>query len=90
MKFVSFQHEGAVRGGVLEGDRIRPLAHGVLAHIAGGKAAPEFHGESIPLASVKLVAPLPNPPRIFCIDLNYRAHAAESQKNCGEESRPSS
>ncbi len=81
MKFVSFQHEGAVRGGILEGDRIRPLAHGVLAHIASGKTIPEFHGESIPLAGVQLVAPLPNPPRIFCIGLNYRAHAAESQKN---------
>jgi 2-keto-4-pentenoate hydratase/2-oxohepta-3-ene-1,7-dioic acid hydratase in catechol pathway len=28
---------------------------------------------------VKLLAPLPDPPRIFCIGLNYRDHAVESK-----------
>ncbi|GGA57726.1 hypothetical protein GCM10011507_06350 [Edaphobacter acidisoli] len=32
----------------------------------------------LPLAGVKLVAPIPRPPRIFAIGLNYQKHAAES------------
>src|SRR5215469_8898929 len=33
---------------------------------------------SVPLREVKLHAPLPNPPRVFAIGLNYRDHAIES------------
>lgn len=33
---------------------------------------------SVPLADVKLCAPILNPGKIICIGLNYRAHAAES------------
>ena len=32
----------------------------------------------VPLAEAKLHAPLPNPPRVFAIGLNYRDHAIES------------
>lgn len=32
----------------------------------------------IPLANVRLVAPIPRPPRVFAIGLNYQKHAAES------------
>src|SRR5579872_5968472 len=31
-----------------------------------------------PTASAKLLAPIPNPPKVICIGLNYRDHAAES------------
>jgi len=34
--------------------------------------------DKFPLDQVKLHAPLPNPPRIFAIGLNYRDHAKES------------
>ena len=33
----------------------------------------------IPLSEVKLLAPMPRPPRIFAIGLNYLSHAAESK-----------
>jgi 2-keto-4-pentenoate hydratase/2-oxohepta-3-ene-1,7-dioic acid hydratase in catechol pathway len=33
---------------------------------------------TLPLDAVRLYAPLPNPPRIFAIGLNYRDHAKES------------
>lgn len=33
---------------------------------------------SFPAAEAKLLAPLPNPPKIICIGLNYHDHAAES------------
>ncbi len=32
-----------------------------------------------PLASVKLLAPIPKPPRVFAIGLNYQEHAVESK-----------
>ena len=33
---------------------------------------------SIPLASVKLLAPIPRPPKFICVGLNYRDHAIET------------
>ncbi|MGA8746359.1 MAG: fumarylacetoacetate hydrolase family protein [Solirubrobacterales bacterium] len=33
---------------------------------------------SIPLASVELIPPIPDPEKIICIGLNYRSHAAEA------------
>ena len=84
MKFVSFKHkDGAIRGGVLKGDKISPLTgvggDDVLAHIASGAAVPALQGEEISLEDVTLVAPLQKPSRIFGIGLNYREHAAESK-----------
>jgi 2-keto-4-pentenoate hydratase/2-oxohepta-3-ene-1,7-dioic acid hydratase in catechol pathway len=34
---------------------------------------------SIPLAEVRLKPPIPNPPKIICVGLNYRDHAIESK-----------
>jgi 2-keto-4-pentenoate hydratase/2-oxohepta-3-ene-1,7-dioic acid hydratase in catechol pathway len=83
MKFVSFRHkDGPIRGGVLHDGSVHPLpptgSDDVLAHIASGKAAPEL-GDPIPLAEIRLMAPLQRPSRIFGIGLNYREHAAESK-----------
>jgi 2-keto-4-pentenoate hydratase/2-oxohepta-3-ene-1,7-dioic acid hydratase in catechol pathway len=35
-------------------------------------------GSIFPLSSVKLLAPIPRPPKLLCIGLNYRDHAAET------------
>lgn len=84
MKLVSFRHKSdAVRGGVLEGENVRPwISSGsddALAFIASGRTAPDYDGTTIPLSEVTLLAPLLHPPRIFGIGLNYREHAAESK-----------
>jgi 2-keto-4-pentenoate hydratase/2-oxohepta-3-ene-1,7-dioic acid hydratase in catechol pathway len=84
MKLVSFTHkDGAIRGGVLHDDIVQPLRRSyggdVLAHIVSGDDSPALEGDPIPLAQITLVAPLPKPPRIFGIGLNYREHAAESK-----------
>jgi 2-keto-4-pentenoate hydratase/2-oxohepta-3-ene-1,7-dioic acid hydratase in catechol pathway len=84
VKFVSYKVGGGpVRGGVLEGDAIRPLqASGgddVLAHIVSGSGSPRFDATSVAAEDVTLMAPLQRPPRIFGIGLNYREHAAESK-----------
>lgn len=70
MQTVRFQDgDSAPQFGVLDGDQIHPLPD-----------APWFGmgmvGKPVPLAVVKLLAPIA-PQRIFCVGLNYRAHAAE-------------
>jgi 2-keto-4-pentenoate hydratase/2-oxohepta-3-ene-1,7-dioic acid hydratase in catechol pathway len=37
-------------------------------------------GSTFPLASVRLLAPVPRPPKLICIGLNYRDHAAEARQ----------
>ena len=44
-------------------------------------------GSSLPLASVKLLAPLPNPPAIWAAASNYRAHEAEMREKMGSYDR---
>jgi acylpyruvate hydrolase len=44
--------------------------------LAGG--GPAAHGRSWPLEAVTLLAPVPDPSAIYCIALNYRAHAQEA------------
>ena len=84
MKLVSFTHHGgAVCGGVLEGDAVRPFTSSgkdsVLAFIEAGISQPELAPDALPLTDVQLLAPIQRPPRIFGIGLNYREHAAESK-----------
>lgn len=91
MKFVTFHRNGASEPGVLiENDVVSLKGAGfatMLDVIAGGVAARGRIGtwvlkppasEVTPLASVKLLAPIPRPPKIICVGLNYRDHAIES------------
>lgn len=87
MKLVSFSEaDGLVRPGVLldENSPIVDLTTAgfvdTLAVIASGTTALATGGayRGYRAADVTLHAPLPNPPRIFCIGLNYRDHAIES------------
>jgi 2-keto-4-pentenoate hydratase/2-oxohepta-3-ene-1,7-dioic acid hydratase in catechol pathway len=92
MRLVTFQRHGYAEPGVLVGDEIVSLYRAgfadLLAVIAGGAEALERagrwlgsppHGEILPLSSVKLMAPIPRPPKIICVGLNYSDHAAESK-----------
>jgi 2-keto-4-pentenoate hydratase/2-oxohepta-3-ene-1,7-dioic acid hydratase in catechol pathway len=49
-----------------------------LEFIQGGEMPDTSGVETHPLDKVRLHAPLPNPPRVFAIGLNYRDHAKES------------
>jgi 2-keto-4-pentenoate hydratase/2-oxohepta-3-ene-1,7-dioic acid hydratase in catechol pathway len=90
MKLVCFAFfsEGAPRPGLLVGDEILDLAPlGVpdtVSAIAVGpvalRQALEMPDTSrIARTGVRLLAPIPRPPRIFCVGLNYRDHAFESK-----------
>lgn len=37
-------------------------------------------GAALPLADVRLLAPVPRPPKLICVGLNYRDHAAEARQ----------
>jgi 2-keto-4-pentenoate hydratase/2-oxohepta-3-ene-1,7-dioic acid hydratase in catechol pathway len=78
MRLVTFQRPGAApEAGVLDGDRVRALGQDMLSVIAAGTASP--NGAAHDLASVKLLAPIPRPPKLICVGLNYRDHAIESK-----------
>ena len=87
MKLVSYSVPASVptapiRPGILHDDHILDLSavgySSLLEVISHGKP-PAGHGDKIPLAHARIHAPLKNPPRIFCIGLNYRDHAIESK-----------
>jgi 2-keto-4-pentenoate hydratase/2-oxohepta-3-ene-1,7-dioic acid hydratase in catechol pathway len=91
MKFVTFRAPGARQApGVVVGDTVvslAPAGYGGMIHVlASGpqglaKIADFVHNPPpqamFPLASVRLLAPIPYPSKLICIGLNYRDHAAE-------------
>lgn len=74
MRLVRFEHGGTVSHGRLDGDNVVPVAGATLTEALAGKAA----GAAVPLASVRLLAPVARPGKILGIGVNYAAHAAES------------
>jgi 2-keto-4-pentenoate hydratase/2-oxohepta-3-ene-1,7-dioic acid hydratase in catechol pathway len=88
MKFVTFSAgDGVARAGVLVDGSVVDISsrfRSVLSVIHGGdealSAAQSLVSDArTPLDTVNLLAPLPDPPRIFCVGLNYRDHAVESK-----------
>jgi 2-keto-4-pentenoate hydratase/2-oxohepta-3-ene-1,7-dioic acid hydratase in catechol pathway len=89
MKFVTFESGGAPAVGVLSNEHMYSLDNAVFpdmltviaqleaAKTAGKKAIAS--GDGRPLVQTKLYAPIPKPPRIFCIGLNYAKHATEAK-----------
>ena len=92
MRLVTFRRGGnASEAGVLRDGEVVGLSGlgipDLLSLIRGGTAiqarARAWVAEApadaiVPLESVHLLAPLPRPPKIICVGLNYRDHAEES------------
>jgi 2-keto-4-pentenoate hydratase/2-oxohepta-3-ene-1,7-dioic acid hydratase in catechol pathway len=91
MRFVTLERAGYTEPGVLSGGELIGIGgagfESVLAVIAGGAEALDRvgrwlqnppSGEPFDPATTRLAAPVPRPPKIICIGLNYRDHAAES------------
>src|SRR3954467_7650896 len=91
MKFITFQRNGAAEPGVLMSNNVVSLKRAgfatMLDVIAGGVAArPRIEewilkpqpSEVLSLANIRRLAPIPRPPKIICVGLNYRDHAIES------------
>jgi 2-keto-4-pentenoate hydratase/2-oxohepta-3-ene-1,7-dioic acid hydratase in catechol pathway len=92
MKIVTFRRGGkAPEAGVVLSGRVVSLAEAgygdvisLLAHGEQGRARIENWVHNPPpsacadLDSVQLLAPVPRPPKLICVGLNYRDHAIES------------
>lgn len=94
MRLVTFLTAGEQRAGALVDDRVVDLNQAdpelpsdVLTLLRGGGAALErarrvsataLAAATRPLEAVRLLAPIPRPPKIICIGLNYADHAAEA------------
>lgn len=87
----SSQPDAAPRAGALVGERVVDLQAAdpslpgdVLGLIRGGPAALDGartaaeRGQGVPRSAVRLLAPIPRPPKIVCIGVNYADHAAEA------------
>ncbi len=78
MRLVTFERPGAApQAGVVSGDSVTGLGTGMISVIAEG-IPPIPAGDPYPLSSVKLLAPIPRPPKFICVGLNYRDHAREA------------
>ncbi len=64
--------------GVVRDGQVAGLGMDMLSVCAADKV-PETRGPWYDLASVKLHAPVPRPPKLICVGLNYRDHATESR-----------
>lgn len=71
--------DATLRAGEVRGDHVvaYPLGATVLDCLRDERQAPDGQGDW-PLAAVTLLAPVPSPPAIFGIGLNYAAHAKET------------
>jgi 2-keto-4-pentenoate hydratase/2-oxohepta-3-ene-1,7-dioic acid hydratase in catechol pathway len=90
MKICTFLNAGGrPEAGVIRGEEVVGLSGAgfadTLSLIAGGASAlakaREYaeQNRGTPLGQVKLLAPIPRPPKIICVGLNYRDHAEESK-----------
>lgn len=92
MRFITFEHLGKRRVGVLlenevvdlsAGDSsipetMRNFLEGGETTLAAARRATENGKHRLPITQVKLKAPIYNPEKIICIGLNYADHAKES------------
>ena len=54
------------------------LEGGAAALVSAQEAAARSAAVCYPMSAVKLLAPVPDPPKVICVGLNYRDHAIES------------
>ncbi len=78
MRLVTFSRAGgAPQAGVVSGDQVSGLGSDMISVISSG-ATPAASGPSYALTDVTLLAPIPRPPKLIFVGLNYRDHAAET------------
>ena len=93
MRLLRFQTDRHARLGVLRGDAIVPLTRlqtkfpTVLSIIEGGPGARQqveetvqASAEALPLAGVRLLAPIEKPGKYLAIGMNYKKHVEESAR----------
>jgi 2-keto-4-pentenoate hydratase/2-oxohepta-3-ene-1,7-dioic acid hydratase in catechol pathway len=107
MKLVTFETDGRIAAGYLENDQIvicddgsgalyavRSLIDGSAGSVAEWAQIGASDAPRVPLGSVTLLSPIPEPRRdVFCVGKNYYAHAEEFHSSgfdsSGKEAVPS-
>jgi len=97
MRLLTFERDARLEPGVLNGEEIISIRGAgfddLLSVLAGGADALERvrrwlydppWGDIVKAADVALRAPLPRPPKIICVGLNYREHAREAHMDMPE------
>ena len=75
---------GAIRPGAGMAEVVEALSN----HASAGKALDAARkGKAVALSSVKLLAPVDNPPAIWAAAMNYKAHQAEMRERVGANIR---
>jgi 2-keto-4-pentenoate hydratase/2-oxohepta-3-ene-1,7-dioic acid hydratase in catechol pathway len=94
MKLISYSTGGVPQVGIVEGDSVLIVTD---ANWAGGKtvraiiengeldAAKAHASQRIPLANVNLLPPVFDPPRIWCVGVNYHEHRIETGRDPTEQ-----
>ncbi|MEY4500855.1 MAG: hypothetical protein RIS52_745 [Pseudomonadota bacterium] len=94
MKLVSYEASDGPKVGVVEGDDLMVVTDAgwtggktLRAMIENGElyAAKAHASHRVPLASVKLLPPLFDPPRIWCVGVNYHDHRIETGRDPTEQ-----
>ena len=79
MRVVSYDSGRGPRAGLIADDAVFDAGPSVRELIAGGlENLDRPSGGSTALSAVSLLPPVPDPDKILCIGLNYRAHVAET------------
>lgn len=74
MKLITFEADGRARAGILEGEAVVDLGASMREVITTGKMT---RGSRLPLAKVKLRAPVPDPAIVLSVGMNYHEHLKE-------------
>jgi acylpyruvate hydrolase len=81
VRLVSYRANGGLRAGILHGDRVvdaGPSVRDLLELEADGLRQLAASGDRVDAGSLELGPPVPDPPKIICLGLNYRDHAREA------------
>jgi 2-keto-4-pentenoate hydratase/2-oxohepta-3-ene-1,7-dioic acid hydratase in catechol pathway len=80
--YCRFEHRGEASFGIVEGDRVQPLSGDLFA-------GPKPSGDAIPLADVKLLAPIQRPGKILAAAVNYQSHVPSGRTVLKSDDAPS-
>src|SRR5271155_1384789 len=76
MRLVTFRHgDEAPQAGIVMDGSVGGLGRGMISAMTGGFGV----GPVYDLDKGTLLAPIPRPPKLICVGLNYRDHAAETK-----------
>lgn len=84
MRLIGYKVDGARHIGSVNGEKVTPLGPVEDFYARGGEVSPSAEGELL-LADLEVVPFVPKTARVFCVGINYRAHAVEAKELRGIE-----